>query len=1748
MPQVTLSLEGGISTIMEGGSVNLIATLAEELPGGVPEPLIVELAVEGVSDGDYSLPDEIVIPTSGMMGMVELTIDNDNLAEFAERLTVSVARLGYGTNRSAPQVESSVGVTIELNNNDRITATILASDLTEAVNAVAVVTIELDRALPAGLAANEVQLVLVNTGDRADDVSGLPMNIADVFGGGTMALVPLPLMDDMILEGPEVVTLKLAVSDRLKPIFANEDTARGSFNINDNEDGTVIIATPVKTAYDENENIGLTVELPSGVNAGAPITVNYEISFPNVGSTAPADSADITTTSREVTIAANTTSVLLTIMLNDDEALEETELLRVTLTGVSTTNGATVVVGGQSVDLTILDDEDLTYLIEGADKIGEDGGNYTVRLRRTGDITADATVAYTVSGGSGRAAEAADFAGNTFTDGNFVFTGYDALSDEITFTIENDGDSEGAETFQISVNGGTPTTTKSKEVTINDDDATLVTVRRGGSDSGPVDEGDMITFEATLVDGTLATENLVVTLAARPRVSNPDGGTAADVTVPASVMIAMGTSIATFTVSADDDSDAEYAETVNIYVTHVGVDEIMDDGYDLTIASDDDDKITVTSLEVLSSSNLNEGGTANVRITLSDTLPSRTPPDALSLVLSDSANDGMDVTIPLTDITPGLESSATADVAITLVNDDLLEALETIELELRIDSTKSPDLADVLDVSGASTSFMLADADMGQVSIATLSKTSYNENEDVMVTVELPSGLTAGTNITVNYELIVTTTDEDDKANADDIEGPTTDSITINENARMAIITIDLKDDSVAEFTEQLGIRLTSVSGATGVTFDNAITNVMILDNEDPVYTLEGAAMVVEDAGTYTVRARRRGRTSVTSVAYTVGGADVTAADFGGTGMLPSGSFTFSGNEALSADVSIPIADDSSLEKNETFQITAGGATKDVMIIDDDDASAEVRVGSAGSTVTEGGSAITLEVGLTNAPDGAPENLTIQLSARAHTSAPDGGTDADVRINPTSVMINKGESTVTFEVRAFDDDDVEYDEKVNIYVDEINDAMVNTDSGVDLTVTSEDQITVTALRVLTTPNTEGGTATVEITLSESLPSRTLANALALVLSDSTNDGLDVTIPATDITQDLKTNRRVTVPISLLDDALLEADEEIELELRIDSSQNPNLADVLDVSGESGRTSFTLSDADSGEVSIVALPKTSYNESEDVTVTVALPSGLTAGTDITVEYVLTYPTNDGGTLRVAANADDVVGSPVPVTIMAGEPRASFVIDLNDDSVAEETELVGVRLTRASGAPGTDVTHDVSVVQFRILDNEDPEYTLVGDGTVNEDSTEDGSYEVRARRRGRTDVLSVGYTVTGTVTNSADAVDFIGNAFPFGTFTFSGNDALSTAETIDIFDDILLEDDEFFEIVIGEARHEVKLVDNDAPTVFVRYTHAVSRVTVNEGESVDLVAVLQNAPGGATEKLTVSLAARAIVGGATDSGTADDVRIIPSTITIPVGASKVTFAVRAVFDGMAGYDERVNIYANDVAYGSENRNPGDSGAELTVVSADQVKAKITFPPNAEGNEGETIRALIELDQLLPPRTPDGVLSLVLLDGSTTNDDFEIVYKDLAADLKSSLSTYVTINLKSDKRVEEGDETASVKLRVTPGHSPDLADIFPSDVEGSFKIIDKTGAIIGMDPPITLDYYESVGGANSVAETVDFIFKLPDGIIADIPVRVYYSMGIAEIGSGSETAYGPLFTPGLPRDWHYQPGALPSRCGCL
>ena len=1553
-----------------------------------------------------------------------------------------------------------------------------------------------------------VRLALTETSTVSTSDIDLPTTVTIPRGANSVSF-PITTRADMLEN--EVEEFELALVEFIPDMAELLGSYVLGFNsggvIKVNDDVTVRIDTPSKTEYLENEDVELTFAFPPGVTVGSPVTVNYRIDFVDEDEDGnkrdAAEASDITggTVSGSAIIPANENSVIVTIDLDDDSRREQTELFQVSLTGA--TSDVPVDFIGTPQIITILDDEGILYTIGLIDLVDilntdtvEEGVAYTFTLTRTGRITSDETVNYEIATArftGDDPASAADF-GGTFPTGNFVFNGYDAVA-EISLTPFDDMLLEGTEAFNFGIDGTSNDTGKNYK--IRDNDVALAEVRIGSSTGMVTEGGSAIMLEVALtnVGSGGAPRNLVVTLAARVTAAS-NGGTVADVTIPATVTISNGMPNASFAVSASDDSDVEYAETVNIYISHIDGDEVTDDsGFDLTVKSDD--QVTVTSLQVSDGS---EGGTVDAEITLSGTLPSQTPANALSLVLSDGTTDNQDVRIAALSASSFVANNRVT-VPITLKDDDLLEAAEQIMVRLEIDSGLSPNLEDVLDVSGASTSFMLADADSGQVSITTSGTPSFTEDQRVEVTVGLPDGLTAGANITVGYELIVTDPPEDGKASAADIDGAATGrQVTIMEGSTQAIIMIDLDDSDAAELTEQLGIRLTSASGATNVTFDNSVTNVMILDNETTEYTLVGDATVVEGVA-YTVQLSRIGEiVSGQMVAYTVSdaatGNDVDADDFGGTGMFPTGNFMFSGDNVLSEMVTIATSDDDDLEPNETFQISAGNAPLKVVTIENDDsASAEVQIGSSSGTVAEGGSAITLEVHLTNAPGGAPENLTIDLAARAHTSAPDGGTAADVTISPTSVTINQGDSMTTFDVSAVDDNAVEYDETVNIYVSHVNGAEVNTDSGVDLTVTSEDQITVESLRVLGTSTLEeGGMANVEITLSAPLPDLTPANALELVLRDSTY-GPDVTIPTADIIPALKADRTTIVTIGLDHDALLEADEEIELELEITpvTPGMPNLADVLNVSVAEARTSFTLADDDSGEVTIEALSKTTYSETDDVMVTVSLPSGLRAGTNIEVDYELVFLlTDDGGTERVAADAADIDGSTSDsVMIMAGDTNAIITIDLEDDTIAEETELLGVRLTDASGA---DVTYDNTVMQFLILDDEDPKYTLVGDGTVNES---DGSYTVQARRRGRTDVLSVGYTVTVAASDSASAADFTGGAFPVGTFMFSGDTALSTnTAMIGIEDDMLLEDVENFLILAGDAMHPVMLFDNDAPTVFVRYTHAVSSVTVNEGEMVPLIAELQNAPGGATEELTVSLLSRE-VSGVTDSGTPSDVSF-PSMVRIPVGASKVTFAVEAVADSLAEFNERVNIYADGVSYSGGINMTGDNGADLTVVSTDPIVATITIP---DGTEGDTIAARITLNQPLPSQTQVGALSLVLPDGSISNDSVRIVSREIVPDLKTGLTADVMIELKDDK-IFWGDVTVDVILRSNPGLTPDLGTLLPSVARASFKVSDNDPNIIRVEPLLSATEYDE-------GETVEFEFALPAGITAGIPITVEYEL---------------------------------------
>ena len=409
-PVVTLERVSGSDPIEEGNSVMLKARLTNLPPGGgAPEDLLVNLDVTGsVVSGDHNVPASVTIATGAMERVFTVVITDDNVAELEEMLTIEVGDLVHsgGTVNKLPTPEK-VELTIPLNDTIAVTG-ITALATTEGDDVT--VTVTLNRVLPANTANGAVMLELDGT-DRDSDVTGSMWDLTSALKSSDSTSVMITLTEDTILEGDEQVTLNLVVASALDDLFPAADRGSGgvSFNILDDDVGTIgIIASP-KTLYNEGDTVMLTFGFTSAVTTASDITVDYEIDLISAGED---DIADGTNLMRSATILAGRGSVAITIVLPDNPEAEEREQFSVSLTDFNSSPAvkarAAITATSQSVAIiSILDDEPLEYsfvesgTVSKSGTVSEGGTPYTVRLRRLGMLPGSgggATVAFTVTG------------------------------------------------------------------------------------------------------------------------------------------------------------------------------------------------------------------------------------------------------------------------------------------------------------------------------------------------------------------------------------------------------------------------------------------------------------------------------------------------------------------------------------------------------------------------------------------------------------------------------------------------------------------------------------------------------------------------------------------------------------------------------------------------------------------------------------------------------------------------------------------------------------------------------------------------------------------------------------------------------------------------------------------------------------------------------------------------------------------------------------------------------------------------------------------------------------------------------------------------------------------------------------------------------------------------------------------------------------------------------------------------------
>ena len=373
---------------------------------------------------------------------------------------------------------------------------------------------------------------------------------------------------------------------------------------------------------------------------------------------------------------------------------------------------------------------------------------------------------------------------------------------------------------------------------------------------------------------------------------------------------------------------------------------------------------------------------------------------------------------------------------------------------------------------------------------------------------------------------------------------------------------------------------------------------------------------------------------------------------------------------------------------------------------DNDDPDITFERASGSGPINEGDS-VMLRVRLDNAPSGgAPEELTVNLDVTGSVAPNDHNV-------PALVKIATGAMERVFTVTAADDNFAEFEEVLTIEVGDLVHSggtvqKSSTPDKVDLTIRLNDTIAVTGI---TASNTnEGDDVTVMVTLNRELPDGTADDAVKLVL-DGTDRINDITDSSWNIASDLKAGTSVELMLTLTEDMLLEGDEEITLNLVVDSA----LDDILPVGNRMSGVTFNILDDEDGDISIGG--KTDYGEGESVVLRIGLASGVTTVSDIVVNYEIDLISADTGDI---VNGADLMRS---ATIPANQNSVDITIALTEDMVAEKRELFDVFLT---GVSSSDVAVNSRVaitatspsVAISILDNEPLEYSFVGSGTVSE----------------------------------------------------------------------------------------------------------------------------------------------------------------------------------------------------------------------------------------------------------------------------------------------------------------------------------------------------------------------------------------------------------------------------------------------
>ena len=690
------------------------------------------------------------------------------------------------------------------------------------------------------------------------------------------------------------------------------------------------------------------------------------------------------------------------------------------------------------------------------------------------------------------------------------------------------------------------------------------------------------------------------------------------------------------------------------------------------------------------------------------------------------------------------------------------------------------------------------------------------------------AGLTTGTTTAA----FAVTGSGTNAADADDFGGTfPSGMVSFGPGVTEQTITVEVSGDNDVEPDENFTVTLSSPIDTEASTIQiepNASADGTIV-NDDIDLTIAPAAAVVDEGNTgdttnFTFTVTRSGDLAGTTTAtYTVSGADVDAADFGGT--LPTGTVTFLPTEST-ATITIAVSGDNDVEMDENFTVTLtdGADTQANHIVEiEPDASADgtivnddidLTIAPDAAVVDEGNTGDTTNFTFTVTRSGdlaGTTTATYTVSGADVDAADFGGT-----LPTGTVTFLPTESTATITIAVSGDNDVEMDENFTVTLTDGADTQANhiveiePDASADGTIVNDDiDLTIAPDAAVVDEGNTGDTTnfTFTVTRSGDLAGTTTAT---YTVSGADVDAADFggTLPTGTVTF-LPTESTATITIAVSGDNDVEMDENFTVTLT--DGADTQADHIVEIEPDASAVGMIVND----DIDLTIAPDAAVVDEGNTGDTTNFTFAVTRSGDLAGTTTATY----------TVSGDDVDAADFGGTLPTGtvefapdQETATITIQVSGDTDVELDEDFTVTLTNGVDTQAdhiVEIEPDASAVGTIV--NDDIDLTIAATTTSVDESNATGvttsTHTFTVTRSGdTTGETTVDYAVTGSGANPADAADF-GGTLPSGTVTFAPGDTTATIDVV-VTGDNDVELDENFTVTLSggsdsQADHIVEI---------------------------------------------------------------------------------------------------------------------------------------------------------------------------------------------------------------------------------------------------------------------------------------------------------------------------------------------------